>query len=554
MISHGTLTIEGKQFRLDTEPHVRMVVKRLLIGCDVKGNTIRIKRTPSTTEDMKMILGRWHHDVSPALRDLIEARVESNIADREQARLIMSGEAKPTEPARWNPAMPLRDYQLQPVALSRIMRGLLIGDDLGLGKTAEGIAIIADNPGKALVVCQRHLQEQWRDQIQLFCPGLKTHIIKWKKEYILPEHDVTICSYTKIAEWAFRRDWETVVYDEVQELRHSTTVKYQGAKHLATECSTRIGLSATPVYNYAGEIYNVMEILSPGTCGSLEEFKWEWTADDKFRVADPEALGDWLRNQNIYIRRRRADVGRELPKVHRMNHMVEHNPKVIARMAAQFNELAQKVLTAGFHQAGLASRELDIKMRHVTGLAKAPFVADFVETLALNGEKVLLAGWHRDVYEVWRREFQRMGIKAAFFTGTESPAQKAAAVKGFTQGDTQVLIMSLRSGAGLDGLQTAARTVVIGELDWSPQVIEQLIGRLNRDGQASQVTVFTLVSDAGADPIMATVLGAKWESSTGLTDPHLLKQKHDSGLGTPGPVNRVAELASHWLNQKKHED
>ena len=38
--------------------------------------------------------------------------------------------------------------------------------------------------------------------------------------------------------------------------------------------------------------------------------------------------------------------------------------------------------------------------------------------------------------------------------------------------------MSLRSGAGLDGLQPRQRRRIRASLDWSPQVHEQAIGRL----------------------------------------------------------------------------
>src|SRR5579884_3848269 len=43
--------------------------------------------------------------------------------------------------------------------------------------------------------------------------------------------------------------------------------------------------------------------------------------------------------------------------------------------------------------------------------------------------------------------------------------------------------MSLRSGAGLDGLQEDCTVGVFGELDWSPEQHRQCIGRLDRDGQ-----------------------------------------------------------------------
>jgi hypothetical protein len=69
--------------------------------------------------------------------------------------------------------------------------------------------------------------------------------------------------------------------------------------------------------------------------------------------------------------------------------------------------------------------------------------------------------------------------------------------------------MSLRSGAGLDGLQKRCSTMVFGELDWSPGVHHQCIGRLDREGQEQPVTAMFLVCDDGSDPPMMEVLGLK---------------------------------------------
>ena len=141
-----------------------------------------------------------------------------------------------------------------------------------------------------------------------------------------------------------------------------------------------------------------------------------------------------------------------------------------------------KVLSGDFVEAGSAARELDLKMRQMTGIAKARSVAAYVKLLLRESPRVLLAGWHRDVYAIWRDELA--AFNPTLYTGTESAAGKARSVEAFTTGDSRVMMLSLRSGAGLDGLQQHCRDVVFGELDWSPQVHYQVIGRLRRRGAA----------------------------------------------------------------------
>ena len=113
-----------------------------------------------------------------------------------------------------------------------------------------------------------------------------------------------------------------------------------------------------------------------------------------------------------------------------------------------------------------ASEEFSNRLRQATGIAKAPYVAEFVRLLLESGEKVVLYGWHRAVYWIWMDKLSE--FKPALYTGSESVPQKEEAKRRFLSDETNLIIISLRSGAGLDGLQHACRIVVFGELDWSP--------------------------------------------------------------------------------------
>ena len=89
----------------------------------------------------------------------------------------------------------------------------------------------------------------------------------------------------------------------------------------------RLGLSATPIYNYGGEIFNVFEVIAPGALGTSGEFHEEWTAgvDQKgrARLKDAKAFGMWARRQGLMIRHTRAEVGREIPPIQRISEVVE---------------------------------------------------------------------------------------------------------------------------------------------------------------------------------------------------------------------------------------
>ena len=166
-------------------------------------------------------------------------------------------------------------------------------------------------------------------------------------------------------------------------------------------------------------------------------------------------------------------------------------------------------------------------------------MADFVRMLVESGERVVLYGWHREVYRI--RQDRMVDLCPAMFTGTETVPQKEEAKRRFIAGETPVLIMSLRAGAGIDGLQHVCRTVVVGELDWTPGVHEQCAGRVFRDGQKDPVTAYFLIADHGAHPVVADVVNLKKLQIDGLRDP-------DRPLvETAAPSDAVRRLAEEFL-------
>lgn len=173
----------------------------------------------------------------------------------------------------------------------------------------------------------------------------------------------------------------------------------------------------------------------------------------------------------------------------------------------------------------------------------SPYVAEFVKLLVDSGEKVVVFAWHRAVYDVLMKKLAE--YKPVLYTGSESVPQKEAARKAFVEGDSKILLMSLRSGAGLDGLQKVCSTVVIGELDWSPGVIEQCIGRVDRDEQDTPVMAYFAISNEGSDPVIMDSLGVKRGQIEGVRDPN-----GELILDVPMNENKIQQLAEAVLRKR----
>ncbi len=512
------------------EPHVAIRLKQLFPRVPKQSaGPFRFPRDLMHAADLDWFLSRYPLTMSAQDREaLTGGRLAFDLQQAELERILMPDYAPPPL-AGLREDQAIRHYQMQAVELLRRRRSLLLGDEGGLGKTYTAGAFLCAEPGAlpAAVICDPHMQKQWRDKLTTFT-NLRVHIVKKASPYDLPLADVYVFRISQISGWVdiFSQGFfKAAIYDEPQSLRTGTgTAKGGAAKILAMHADYRLGLTATPIYNYGVEMWNVMQFIDDMVLGSFADFSREWV-DHNGRIVDPKALGTYLREQHVLLRRLKSDVGLELPRVSRIVEYVDYDEKAVQSIDDLARKLAIQATTGTFIERGQAVRELDMMVRQATGLSKARAVAQFVRLMVEAGEPVLLMGWHRAVYDIWLDELK--DLRPAMYTGSETAGQKNAEKDRFMAGDTDVLIMSLRSGAGVDELQLRSSVVVFGELDWSPGIHQQVIWRLDREGQEHPVTAFFLVTDEGSDPPIMDVLGIKASEARQIVDPHLGVQKVD---------------------------
>lgn len=560
----GTATDDGRPRWLlsGLPPHVAQALKRILPRArSPHARTLLLPDTLEMARDLRWVFGKWPmapHDGASLAR--LEARAHAcETADATVERILEGHHAD----YGWRePARAPRPYQLQAAEIVLTTGRLLLTDEVGLGKTTSSLLVLR-NPDAlpALVVTLANLPAQWQREMQATLPWLRGHIITSKFPYDVAtrmpdgggDPDVVFISYHKLYTWCdhLAGQVRTVIFDEIQELRRGDAAdKGVAAAIIAEQATYRMGLTATPIFNYGDEAHTIINILDPDALGSRAEFLREWGGEGKGKVADAKALGSYLRDARLVLRRTRAEVGRELPEAIRVEQPVETDHAILERLAGNAEAMARMVLdnTAHrddrFHAAG----ELNTRVRHATGVAKAPYVAEFVRLLLQSERRVVLYGWHRDVYAIWLQALRE--YRPVLYTGSETPTQKEQNLQAFLSGASRVLMMSLRSGVGVDGLQNHCKVVVFGELDWTPAIHHQAIGRLHRDGQKEPVLAYFMVSDDGSDPPMAEILDIKRQQAEPIVDPDVELFEPTSEAG----FNRIRTLATEFLRQRGATD
>ena len=179
---------------------------------------------------------------------------------------------------------------------SPLSQGVLLADEVGLGKTIEACLVIvqrwAEGHRKIILIVPAMIRNQWsQEMLEKF--NIPSYIVESsfynarKKEGVLNPFDVKedrilICSY----EFAFRKDvdlknvsWDLVVFDEAHKLRN--VWKKKGAKiakclQKTLESRKKILLSATPLQNSLLELYGLVSVIDPHFFGDVESFKAQY--------------------------------------------------------------------------------------------------------------------------------------------------------------------------------------------------------------------------------------------------------------------------------------
>lgn len=518
--TYGTLSYNKRRrcWVVKGDPTVTELCKRLFPGTETnKRGEARFAAHRRIVGDLNWLMLRYPLTVKNA--DM--PRWEQALADareyvirREEARFL---------PERVTPnpgtfAGTLTPFQEEGLGfLLRTDRGLL-ADEMGLGKTVQALAMLSETGAyPALIVAPPHLMRNWQNEIARFVKKadgspLTVHVLKGLKPYELPQADIYLMHYLLLRGWKEdlpKREIPTVIFDEIQELRHTGTEKYSAASLLADAAQRVIGLSGTPIYNRGAEIWNVINILDFHFLGDYESFTREWCYGYGSQiVAKPELLGEKLREEGIMLRRTKQEVLKDLPPKRRLVMAVDSDDAVYKRLMEPVREAARQFNAhpeATASQRALWEMEMEQGERQATGIAKAPYVAQFVRALLDSDEKVLLFAHHHEVMDIYKKELH--AYSPAFITGRETPVMKERSVERFMTGKTNVCCISLRAASGLN-LQRAS-CVVFGELDWSPAVHSQAEDRAHRMGQTDSILCYYLVSSEGSDQDMQDALGLK---------------------------------------------
>ncbi len=522
----GTLSFNRRRkcWMIKADPYVTELAKRLFPGSGASKRGIAyFSDNPRSIGDCSWLMQRYPLKVADRDKKRWEDALEK-ARERYKRLNFLHHSVKKLPVKKGSFEGTLMPFQEEGAAWMYYTKRGLLADEMGLGKTVQALYFAAASRlFPALIVVPSHLVLNWESEINRFLKidgkVPEIHIIKGLKPYKLPEAKIYIIHYLLLRGWKHALPdyfFPLVLFDEIQELRHSGTEKYSAASLISSSSERVFGLSGTPIYNNGGEIWNVVNIIDFNFLGSWETFTREWCYGyGNNIVAKPELLGNFLRREGMMLRRTKNQVLPELPEKRRLVQRIDTDS---ALYKALMEPVIQK-LKIWYENKSLTPQErvllegnISQGQRQATGIAKAPYVAQFVRALVEDGEKVLLFAHHHAVMDIYKRDLK--SLSPVFITGRENESAKQKSVERFMQGRSNLACVSLRAAAGLN-LQRAS-CVVFGELDWSPAVHSQAEDRAHRIGQKDSLLCYYLVAPKGSDADIQDALGLKVSQFSGL--------------------------------------
>ena len=411
--------------------------------------------------------------------------------------------------------MPLRDFQQEGLDWLAGNNGNgILADAMGLGKTAQTIALIAAKPlsyTPVVVIAPAHVKLNWQDEWEKFTSfNGQCEVLFGRTPSPLGNGMVYVLNHHILEAWIdelTRIKPKMLVVDEAHNFVSHGTKTYPLVQRLARECGRVLLLTGTPLVNKLEDVWSLCNLVNPallGTKGAFEEIfipeakamkkafaSSHWTAPfirkrlfaeaGKMKHPKPvrdrltSELGDMLRS-TVMKRRVWSDVGVQMPEIIDQTVWLPVDDKDFWQAEEEIKE-AYKANPYDFNDGekfkAFAAGRANAARHKLEALQE--WLESFLEET--EDEKVVICGWSVAPLTELHAKFKK---KSVLVNGTLTAEEKHRRTNVFqSDPDIRILFGNIKSiGTGIN--LTAASVMGFLELPLTDADYVQCRSRLRR--------------------------------------------------------------------------
>ncbi|MEY9862910.1 superfamily II DNA or RNA helicase [Catenulispora sp. GAS73] len=389
----------------------------------------------------------------------------------------------------------LRAYQAFGARFVLAQERVVIGDEMGCGKTVEAIAALAhlraEGAKHFLVVVPASVLINWLREVRshsalrpfrLHGPDQEAAKRAW-----LSGGGVGVTTFEALPNLDLppRTKISMLVVDEAHYVKNPNTLRSQAVRAWTDRVDRVLFLTGTPMENRVEEFRNLVGYLQPELVGSVGEID-AVAGSEAFRKAVAPA----------YLRRNQEDVLSELPEMVQIEEWEEFG----AEEEAIYRDAVAARNFMAMRRAAYASGDAGTS-------AKLRRLVEIVDEAEANGRKVVVFSYFRDVLDTVCRALGDRAIGP--LTGSMQPQQRQELVDEFSAAKRHAVLVSQIQAGGVGLNMQAASVVILCEPQVKPTLETQAIARAHRMGQIRRVQVHRLLVADSVDQRMLEILDAK---------------------------------------------
>jgi len=416
----------------------------------------------------------------------------------------------------------LRYYQVQGVLHLVAMNRFLLGDDTGLGKTAQSIASLCfvwekEPDTKAIILTNKSAVEQWVGEFEKFTNGVEAFSCKGtpkqralaRERFYNAEGPVAmVMGYrSAIGDFEHYQDLQghIMIFDEATAFKNPSTQCHQVCAHLSQNASRAWALTATLIKNNLIEGWGIYKVIVPSLFGNKNNFMNQYCITRMqslpgsrrqipvivgYRPKDIQEFRDKI--DPYFLGRPKFEVASELPPL---------TKRTIKCGLSKIQQEKYKEALSGILEVGSGDLAEEKEVTKLTAVTYCQVIANHPELIDIEGksekldtlveiidegdfanEKVIVFSRFRKMIDIIERTLNKKKIKTCRITGAETEEGRAKSQKLFQDTASGVDVILITSAAAEAVNLQAARAIIFYDTPWSAGDYLQLLGRMIRIG------------------------------------------------------------------------